>query len=130
MTREEAKEQLNELKKTFNTLLFFESVTVGNKKEFLKKNIKALDAALVFLENERPEGKWIPVSERLPTDDFGRYIITVESDDIYGAIDGILYPEVVGYYGGTWKDLGGKQIADEVISWMPLPETYKESEVE
>lgn len=78
---------------------------------------------------ERPECKWIPVSERLPTDDFGRFIITVESDDIYGAIDGILYPEVVGYYGGTWKDLGGKQIADEVISWMPLPETYKESEV-
>ena len=59
MKREEAKEQLNELKKTFNTLLFFESVTVGDKKEFLKKNIKALDAAFVCLENERPKGKWI-----------------------------------------------------------------------
>ena len=58
MTDREAKEQLNELKKTFNTLLIFESVTIGDKKEFLTKNIEALDVALDMLENERPKGKW------------------------------------------------------------------------
>ena len=67
---------------------------------------------------------WIPVSERLPEMAFGCFV-TVEEDDRNGEPQSVLYPEFVGYNGGTWNNADGEPIPFEVIAWMPLPPCYE-----
>lgn len=64
--------------------------------------------------SERPQGKWIPVSERLP-DKNGRCLVTTDFGDVCmdSFVDGIF----VLYLGN-------------VVAWQPLPEPYKKGSKE
>ena len=69
---------------------------------------EALEMAISALENN---GKWIPVSERLPDEDTVVYLACCD--------DG--YVASIMYSGGRWLIDG-----NNIIAWMPLPEPYKE----
>ena len=79
---------------------------------------------------ERPQGKWIPVSERLPEDAFGCLVTIWDTDRRTQEEYEYVLPYAVGYDGETWNDCDGEVIPYEVIAWMPLPEAYKEEENE
>lgn len=67
---------------------------------------EALDIAIKALK-ERPNGKWVPCSERLP--DKNGYYLTSEEN---GGIEVEWYDETGwGYFG--------------VLAWMPLPKPWK-----
>lgn len=77
---------------------------------------------------ERKEGEWIPVSERLPKNERKTYLIATEcgymclcrwTDDIFGL-------------GGEFRDTDtwGWSFADrpqysKIVAWMPLPKPWK-----
>lgn len=65
---------------------------------------------------ERPEGKWIPVTERLP-EKIGTYLVTLEYKEHGTGITTLWY-----HGEGIGWDL---RVADIVIAWMPLPEPYE-----
>ena len=97
MTREEASKWLGlavpvkaVTQEEFNT--FIEAVNMA---------IKALEA--------QADGKWIPVSERLP-EEGGRYLVYTWSHEI----------ETAQYVDGYWN------IKTPISAWMPLPEPYKD----
>lgn len=79
-------------------------------------------------KEDRPQGEWIPVSERLP-DKEGEYLVTRADFDNWGVcrvsnvIDIAKFDYSSHYNNGFHK-------AYEVIAWMPLPEPYKEAENE
>lgn len=60
----------------------------------------------------RPQGEWIPVSERLPAYS-GLYLVSV--DDVV---------TVANFTGTYFMHRGGGRV--EVYAWQPLPEPYKE----
>ena len=72
--------------------------------------------AIRDMPSVQPEPQWIPVSERVPTED-GKYMVT-----IYGC----------GWNGKTFTSvsvaecIGKRWVGNNgVIAWMPLPEAYK-----
>lgn len=79
------------------------------------------------VEPNRPQGEWIPVSERLPDDK--------DYHDCYGFPDGVVIWQTdngdIGfgwYYQSTkcWSDTNDYPIkSGKVIAWQPLPEPYK-----
>jgi len=76
----------------------------------------AIEDALAELLSEQPEQRWIPVSERLPEEDF---LATTEWGDVtYASVSGgdsdIYIHE--GNTNADWSD---------IIAWQPLPEPYK-----
>ena len=97
-------------------------------------------------ELERPEGKWIPVSERTP-DDLEPVNITWinhEPEPYYKDIKDKPFTATGVYFNGQWywwSTLCTDTLAEysfsyddmmdtaiEVIAWRPLPEPYKEGE--
>ena len=80
--------------------------------------------------HERPQGKWVPVSERLPEEEDYR--------DCYGLSDGCIMWQTdngdIGfgwYYHSTkcWSDIYDQPIkTGKVIAWQPLPKPYKEAD--
>lgn len=72
-------------------------------------------------KNERPQGEWIPVSERLP-EKMGTYLVTLEYKEHGKGITTLWY-----HGKGIGWDL---RVADVVIAWQPLPEPYKEEGAE
>lgn len=76
---------------------------------------------------ERPQGGWIPVSERLPDDK--------DYHDCYGFPDGVVIWQTdngnIGfgwYYHSTkcWSDINDYPIkSGKVIAWQPLPKPYE-----
>ena len=81
--------------------------------------------------NSRPQGEWIPVSERLPNCN-GVYNVTRklnEGETIYFISD-------ASYFDGqnTWHaDTGinhGRPYLTDIIAWQPLPEPYKKGGAE
>ena len=78
---------------------------------------EALDMAITALQNQTV---WIPVSERLPEESLNSVIgwDTYRNRCCF-----------VQYLGGRFV-LGDDIDSVNVIAWMPLPEPYRESEVE
>ena len=74
---------------------------------YTPSQVEALDLAIKALE--RPQGEWIPISERLP-DVSQRYLVYTS------------YGEVMTDFFVEYKFLQG----DVIIAWQPLPEPYKE----
>ena len=73
-----------------------------------KELIKQLEEA------GRPQGEWIPVSEKLP-EYSGLYLISV--DDVV---------TVANFTGTYFMHRGGGRV--EVYAWQPLPEPYKKGD--
>lgn len=85
-------------------------------------------------EKQEPKTEWIPVSERLPEEREWYLTIFKEKDTGYQ-----LVPRVADYIGkgkNKWRVIDEEGLCQEYrdilecIAWMPLPEPYKESEVE
>lgn len=78
---------------------------------------------------ERPKGKWIPVTERLPEED-GQYLITVKYKHVDDRYEDI-YAEHGEWSDGRWNMFcfGHCGEVEEIIAWMSLPEPYKRGEV-
>ena len=69
----------------------------------------------IIVEQIRPQGEWIPVSERLPEQANQSYLVTVDyGDGVVCSCQRFFFNEDIG-----WND-------DCVIAWQPLPEPYKE----
>ena len=85
-----------------------------------RKERQALDLAIKVLEEK--QGKWIPVSERLPNL-WAIVLVTDESDNVYEYERRPLDENGNEY--NEWCFLGRK-----IIAWMPLPEPYKEGGAE
>ena len=82
------------------------------------------DKACKYRANERPQDRWIPVSERLP-EERGIYLVTEKVfaiDDRNHRGKFKIKTEQVGFYDGKWD----RAYFFEVIAWQPLPEPYKE----
>lgn len=78
---------------------------------------------------KRPEfGRWIPVSDRLPEEAFGCLVTVMDYEPSTQTDFENIYPDFVGYDGHDWNDADGETIPLEVTAWMPLPESYRESE--
>ena len=106
----------------------------------------ALQMAITALQNQPV---WIPVSERLPEDYVPVNITWVNHnpDSYYADIKDVPFTATGICYKGKWywysavcedylKEYGERYETDavdadiEVTAWMPLPEPYRESEVE
>jgi len=98
MTNEDAIKILQEQQAKFND----EYIDYGGVNEAYKLAIEAL---------KRPQGEWIPVSERLP-EYSGLYLISV--DDVV---------TVANFTGTYFMHRGGGRV--EVYAWQPLPDSYK-----
>lgn len=92
--------------------------------EILSATKEALDMAIESLE-ERPQGEWVPVSERLPKEN-------VCEDGYHEPSKWVLVQARNGHMYTTrywtrdkknvWTDL---EYPEDIIAWQPLPEPYK-----
>ena len=85
------------------------------REEFYQSSKKLFDTARM-LGVERPQGEWIPVSERLP-EYSGLYLISI--DDLV---------TVANFTGTYFSNRGGVRVV--VDAWQPLPEPYKKGGAE
>ena len=96
--------------------------------EELSQIAEALQMAIEALKNERPQGEWIPVSERLP-EDMQRVLIWFEYYR-YGDFNCMYQTYGFGYVcDGEWSPLINGETGwqdSRIIAWQPLPESYKE----
>lgn len=97
------------------------------KRESVINGVRIEDCALSVigyldskgLINKMP--KWIPVSDGLPNERENVLVYCQENQCIFTAV---LDRQAWHYFGGVGYDF----IPWKVIAWMPLPESYKESE--
>lgn len=84
--------------------------------EFDKAVQMLLDCA-----DEKINGGWVPVTERLPEEGYSVLVMRI-TDDSYK------YMRVATYQGDCWMDdtdIFNKPNPHKVIAWMPLPQPYK-----
>lgn len=106
---------LTEAQKT----LYYIAENMRKEQKISKDGYENFQKALEALERTR----WIPVSERLPKE----YEIVIASTK-YGVYPEAMYSKE---YGWEWAYESGADYweeLEEVEAWMPLPESYKESE--
>ena len=71
---------------------------------------------------------WIPVSEKLPEENDGKYYPMLNVSTSYGAVKWGFY-RVIDKEWYIYSEMHGELIKaedKEVIAWQPLPEPYKE----
>ena len=119
----DADELCEQFKKRQQAALRWKEKSILNGDE--ERSIRA-DATLAFLSEvkltidnaptveERPQGEWIPVSERLP-EEYGTYLVT----DEYGDVFEYDYSRLM-ISDGKWS-----YCRREIVAWMPLPKPYK-----
>lgn len=83
------------------------------------KRVEAFDMAIQVLV----QTKWIPVSERLPETDgvYLTYIVNPYDSQLS-------YVMLCDYIGQTWCPVD-ETASNNVVAWMPLPEPYRENEI-
>ena len=83
-----------------------------------------LDAVFEIVENmpsAQPESQWIPVAERLPEEN-GTYLACYE--DVTVLLD---------WFNGKWffyRTNPAREETETIIAWMPLPEPYREDDID
>ena len=76
---------------------------------------------------ERPQGEWIPVSERLP-EDRNLVLVTAYWHETYQVMQASYFGEGEknGWWCVPWNNCGEHMRNDlHVIAWQPLPKPYK-----
>jgi hypothetical protein len=73
---------------------------------------------------EELEGKWIPVSKRLPSEDefIKSYIRSVYAAEFIVMIQGANQPTCLYFRDGNWFD--EQRNYYKVVAWMPMPDPY------
>lgn len=91
------------------------------------KRCDALQMAIIALQNQPV---WIPVSERLPGKDIGDYPINMVTLDTGEVCIGVYRHDSKEWW--TRMNEGETLYGTDhvVVAWMPLPEPYRESEVD
>lgn len=96
--------------------------------DILQLKINKEELKQIILRGSRPNGKWIPVSERLP-ETRDEVLISLANGQITIASynDHFLpfFNKPIGW-GVDAKRFVFDFCSDDVIAWMPLPEPYKE----
>lgn len=90
-----------------------EAMCKANFVDSLEQNV-ALEV-LEALPSAEAVHRWIPVSERLPSES-GWYLITVQGCEKVADME---------WYYGEWDAWNGVSSEQQVLAWMPLPEPYK-----
>lgn len=84
------------------------------------------------LPSAQPEQRWIPVEEHLPKQNEMVLITIIRKDKRYNKIPFISIG-YISWSNTTWwcaHDGDCKSANVEVLAWMPLPEAYKEGDLE
>ena len=92
---------------------------------------------LVALHGKRPQGEWIPVSERLPEEklfnpsgsDFGFDFEEVLCTTIWGNVRSYKFGKPIGHYKPHFW-FGGEIMDEYVVAWQYKPEPYKKGGAE
>ncbi len=97
------------------------------------KIVAFLDGYEMGLKALEQQPRWIPVSERLPEEIGGDYLVTIEYKGEIEGVDVATYG-LGGYIDGLWDTVNdwieGPSELWYVTAWMPLPEPYKEAKDE
>lgn len=113
MTREEAIAVLAKIQKL---------LAIYPKRKKQKESVNEIDTAIgMAIEALKAEPKWIPCSERLPSES-DDYLCTIPLDAYE------TYTRVLTFHKGRFyedDDEWGATYHDDVLAWMPLPKPYK-----
>lgn len=92
-----------------------------------------VEEALMRLPSVEPKQQWIPVTERLP-EKSGRYLVTRglnAAGAIWNRVYIVNYSDLMGLKDNRifWQGNVGKsdfEKLEDVLAWLPLPETYRQ----
>lgn len=75
---------------------------------------------------QEEQQRWIPIEERLPEKENGKYLVTIKYEHLCG--HGV-YIRIMGYCAGTrkWYSTTTEEWIEtgSITAWMPLPEPYQ-----
>ena len=73
------------------------------------------DYEIIGKYEEKSQGEWIPVSERLPEINKEVVVTDIETEDTYCSW----------YHGNGYWECDNGVLKNRIIAWQPLPEPYK-----